>query len=143
MWAPVKDSATGETIRHELVEPLTNYFIGRVQRDFKEGNTILGGILTGTNRVVDDNLGSYMHKSAYSGGIDFTQYLQGEEPGSFNLNTAFSLVNGSKEAIALTQQSSARYYQRPDNDYTEFDPNRTSLFGSGGRMQITKTQRTP
>ncbi len=137
MWAAVKDSATGATIRHELVEPLTNYFIGRVQKDFKEGNTLLGGILTSTNRVVDDNLGSFMHKSAYTGGIDFTQFFK-EKAWSFNLNTAFSLVNGSKDAIARTQLSSARYYQRPDNDYTEFDPNRTSLFGSGGRMQITK-----
>ncbi len=137
MWAAVKDSATGSTIRHELVEPLTNYFIGRVQKDFKEGNTLLGGILTGTNRVVDDNLGSFMHKSAYTGGIDFTQFFK-EKAWSFNLNTAFSLVNGSKDAIERTQLSSARYYQRPDNDYTEFDPNRTSLFGSGGRMQIQK-----
>jgi len=137
MWAAVKDSATGSTIRHELVEPLTNYFIGRVQKDFKEGNTLLGGILTGTNRVVDDNLGSFMHKSAYTGGVDFTQFFK-DKSWSFNLNTAFSLVNGSKDAIARTQLSSARYYQRPDNDYNEFDPNRTSLFGSGGRMQIQK-----
>lgn len=56
----------------------------------------------------------------------------------FNLNTAFSNVSGTKEAIEITQKSSARYFQRPDNDYTKFDPNRTSLFGSGGRMQIQK-----
>ena len=29
-------------------------------------------------------------------------------------------------------------YQRPDNDYARFDTNRTSLFGSGGRVQLTK-----
>jgi hypothetical protein len=136
-WAEIRDSATGKTIRHELVEPLTNYFIGRVQRDFKGGNTLLGGIFTSTNRDVDDNLGSFMHKSAYTGGIDFTQFFK-EKSWSFNLNTAFSQVNGSKDAIARTQLSSARYYQRPDNDYEEFDPERTSLFGSGGRMQIVK-----
>jgi len=136
MWAEVRDSA-GSTVRHGLVEPMTNYFVGRVQRDFREGNTLLGGIFTGTNRVVDDNLGSYMHKSAYTGGIDFTQFFK-DKSWSFNLNTAFSLVNGSREAIERTQLSSAHYFQRPDNDYAEFDPNRTSLFGSGGRMQITK-----
>jgi hypothetical protein len=136
-WAAIRDSASGSAIRHELVEPMTNYFIGRVQRDFKGGNTLLGAIFTSTNRDVDDNLASFMHKSAYSGGIDFTQYFK-EKSWSFNLNTAFSQVNGTKDAIALTQLSSARYYQRPDNDYTEFDPERTSLFGSGGRMQVMK-----
>jgi hypothetical protein len=137
MWAAVKDSATGTTIRHELVEPLTNYFLGRVQRDFNDGKTILGGIFTSTNRDLDDNLGSFMHRSAYSGGIDFTQFFK-DKNWSFNLNTAFSLVTGSKDAIAQTQLSSARYYQRPDQDYLEFDPDRTTLFGSGGRMQIAK-----
>jgi hypothetical protein len=137
VWAEIKNSSTGNAIRHDLVEPLTNFFIGRVQRDFKDGNTLLGGILTSTNRNVDANLGSFMHKSAYSGGIDFTQYFKNKS-WSFNLNSAFSQVNGTKDVIAETQLSSARYYQRPDNDYTEFDPDRTSLFGSGGRMQIMK-----
>jgi hypothetical protein len=129
------DTTGGRTF--ETVEPLTNYLVGRVQRDFKEGNTILGGIFTSTNRDLDDNLGGYMHKSAYSGGFDFTQYFK-KKNWMFNLNAAFSQVNGSKEALELTQRSSARYYQRPDNDYTELDPERTSLMGSGGRMQIQK-----
>ncbi|MCU0474201.1 MAG: carbohydrate binding family 9 domain-containing protein [Bacteroidales bacterium] len=129
------DTAGGR--KFETVEPLTNYFVGRVQRDFKDGNTILGGIFTSTNRDLDQNLGNFIHKSAYSGGIDFTQYFK-EKKWMFNLNTAFSQVNGSKDAILRTQESSARYFQRTDNDYTNFDSNRTSLFGSGGRMQVMK-----
>jgi len=122
---------------HQTVEPLTNYLLGRVQRDFNEGKTILGGIVTSTNRDLDDNLESFMHKSAYSGGFDFTQYLK-DKNWMLNINAAFSQVNGSKEALQLTQQSSARYYQRPDNDHTDFDPDRTSLMGSGGRLQVMK-----
>ncbi|MCE5347078.1 MAG: carbohydrate binding family 9 domain-containing protein [Bacteroidales bacterium] len=121
----------------ENVEPLTNYLVGRVQRDFKEGNTILGGIFTSTNRNLDDNLASFMHKSAYTGGLDFTQYFR-DKKWMFNLNAAMSQVNGTKDALKNTQMSSARYYQRPDNDYTRFDTTRTSLTGSGGRMQIQK-----
>ncbi len=56
----------------------------------------------------------------------------------FNVNAAFSLVEGSKKALENTQKSSARYFQRPDNNYTVLDTNRTSLTGSGGRMQIMK-----
>ncbi len=123
--------------KFETVEPLTNYFVGRVQKDIKEGNTIIGGIFTSTNRNLDANQGTYMHKAAYTGGADFTQYFK-EKSWMFNVNAAFSLVEGSKEAIENTQRSSARYFQRPDNDYTKLDTNRTSLAGSGGRMQLIK-----
>ena len=121
----------------ETVEPLTNYLVGRVQKDFNEGKTIIGGIITGTNRDLDLNLGGYMHKSAYTGGIDFTQYTK-DKNWILSLSTAFSQVNGTKEAIENTQRSSARYFQRPDNDYTVLDTNRTSLTGSGGKLQIMK-----
>ncbi len=122
---------------YQTVEPLTNYFIGRIQKDFKEGNTLLGGMFTSTNRDMDQNLGSFMHKSAYTGGFDFTQYFN-KKNWMFNLNLALSQVAGSKEAIERTQKSSARYYQRPDNNHTDLDPERTSLLGSGGRIQLQK-----
>src|SRR5437870_12357089 len=50
-----------------------------------------------------------------------------------------SRVSGSKEAIALTQQSPSRYYQRPDADYVTYDPSRTSLTGWAGRAMLSKT----
>jgi len=121
----------------ETVEPLTNYVVGRVQKDFNEGKTIIGGIFTGTNRNLDTNLDDYMHKSAYSGGIDFAQYFK-DKKWMFSINTALSQVNGTKEALEITQRSSARYFQRPDKDYAMLDPNRTSLSGAGGKVQIAK-----
>jgi hypothetical protein len=127
----------GGTRLFDTVEPLTNYFVGRVQKDYNEGKTIIGGIFTSTNRDLNTNLAGFMHKAAYTGGIDFTRYFK-DKNWMFNLNTAFSNVSGTREAIEITQQSSARYFQRPDNDYTKLDSNRTSLFGSGGRMQIRK-----
>lgn len=129
------DTAGGRI--YETVEPLTNYFIGRVQKDFKDGNTILGGIVTGTYRDLDENLGGMMHKSAYSGGIDFTQYFK-DKSWMFNLNTAFSNVNGTSDMLSRTQRSSARFYQRPGKDYAVFDPDRTSLTGNAGKMQVQK-----
>lgn len=128
---------TVEGRKYETVEPLTNYMVGRIQKDYKEGNTIVGGIFTGTNRYLDDNLGRYMHRAAYTGGADFTQYFK-KKSWMFNVNSAFSLVQGTEEALLKTQTSSARYYQRPDNNHTELDSTRTSLGGSGGRMQLMK-----
>jgi len=123
--------------KYETIEPLTNYLIGRVQKDINDGKTLIGGIFTSTNRRLDANLGEFMHKAAYTGGIDFTQYFK-EKNWMFNLNGAFSLVEGSEKAIGNTQKSSARYFQRPDNNHTVLDTTRTSLSGSGGRMQIVK-----
>jgi hypothetical protein len=119
------------------VEPLTNYFVGRVQKDINNGNTIIGGIFTSTNRELDADVVDIMHKAAYTGGIDFTQYFKNKN-WMFNMNTAFSYVEGSKKAITNTQESSAHYFQRPDKSYAILDTNRTSLSGAGGRMQIMK-----
>ncbi|MBK9390293.1 MAG: carbohydrate binding family 9 domain-containing protein [Bacteroidetes bacterium] len=123
--------------KYQTVEPLTNYLVGRVQKDYKEGNTIIGGIFTSTNRNLDENLSQFMHKAAYTGGLDFTQYFK-KKSWMFNVNSAFSLVQGSEDAILRTQTSSARYYQRPDNNHTVLDSSRTQLGGSGGRMQVMK-----
>jgi hypothetical protein len=138
MTAEVKaeiDTVGGRKL--ETVEPLTNYMVGRIQKDFKEGKTIIGGIFTSTNRVLDSNLSDILHKAAYTGGIDFTQYFK-DKNWMFNLNTAFSLVEGSKTAIEKTQKSSAHYFQRPDNNYSPLDTTRTSLAGAGGRIQLVK-----
>ena len=119
------------------VEPLTNYFVGRIQKDINNGNTIIGGIFTSTNRELDADVRDILHKAAYTGGVDFTQYFKNKN-WMFNLNTAFSVVEGSKKAITNTQESSAHYYQRPDKNYAVLDTNKTSLSGAGGRMQIMK-----
>jgi hypothetical protein len=36
------------------VEPLTNYMVARVQKGYKEGNTVFGGLLTSTNRFTEN-----------------------------------------------------------------------------------------
>ena len=135
-----EERATIDTVGgriHEPVEPLTNYFIGRIQKDINNGNTLIGGIFTGTNRDLSPVQEDYLHKAAYTGGLDFTQYFK-DKNWMFNINTAFSYVNGTAKAIENTQESSAHYFQRPDNNYAKFDTTRTYLAGSGGRMQIMK-----
>jgi hypothetical protein len=119
------------------VEPFTNYFIGRIQKDLNKGNTLIGGIFTSTNRILDADVRDLLHKSAYTGGVDFTQYFKNKN-WMFNINAAFSLVEGSKKAILNTQESSTHYFQRPDKNYALIDSNRTSLNGSGGRIQLMK-----
>jgi hypothetical protein len=121
----------------ETVEPFTNYSVTRIQKDFNKGNTILGGIITTTNRSIKDPQLNFLHTSAYTGGIDFSHSWK-ERTYSFMVKTYFSNVQGSREALIRTQESSARYFQRPDNNYTKLDSGRTSLSGHGGTVGIGK-----
>ncbi len=132
----IYNEVTGD-YTHETVEPLTNYTLGRVQKDIDGGNTIIGGMFTTTLRDLEENTEPYLHKSALTAGVDFTQYF-GKMKYIFQLHTAFSNVNGSKNAIARTQQSLVHNLGRPDAGYVEYDPMRTSLYGSGGNLMAGK-----
>ena len=55
----------------ESVEPLTNYFVGRLQQDFNKGETVIGGIFTAVNRDVKNPNLDFLHTQAYTGGVDF------------------------------------------------------------------------
>lgn len=126
-----------ENGRLQAVEPLTNFLIGRVQKDFNDGNTYLGGMLTAVNRSIDDSHLEFLHKSAYTGGIDFVHKWNNKN-WMVDAGLFFSQVNGTEEAITRTQNSYIRNFQRPDADYLKFDPNRTSLSGHGGKLTVAK-----
>lgn len=124
--------------RHETVEPLTNYFGLRLQKDYNKGNTILGGMFTATNRDIRNPQLNFLHRAAYTGGIDFSHRWKNREY-LFSIKTVFSHVQGDPEAILETQTSSRRYFQRPDADHITLDPLRTSLFGHGGTIEFGKS----
>jgi hypothetical protein len=120
--------------RKELVEPLTSYFVSRLQKDINGGKTIFGGIFTAVNR---DNGLDNLHRSAYSGGLDFFHtwknrvwYIRG--------NMVFSHVQGSKAAILNTQTAFEHLFQRSNASEVSVDSNRTSLTGTGGTFRFGK-----
>lgn len=123
--------------RQEAVEPLTNYLGMRLQKDYNEGNTVFGGMLTAVNRKLADTNLDFLHKSAYSGGFDLSHQWNNKKY-FLSLSTAVSHVKGSPEAILETQQSPLRYYQRPDASHVSLNPGRTSLTGHGGNLNIGK-----
>ena len=122
--------------REELVEPLTNYFVGRLQKDFNEQKTFIGGIFTATNRDLSPNL-EFLHKSAYTGGLDFKHHWK-ERAWYVGGDIVFSHVKGTPQAIQNTQESLRHLFGRVDASHLVVDPNRTSLTGSGGNIQIGK-----
>ena len=123
--------------RKEIVEPVTNYVIARAQQDFNEGSTVLGAMFTATNRSISDQNLEFLHNSAYTGGIDLTHQWK-DRMYYINAKAVFSRVAGTTEAIHETQTSSERYFQRPDNSYSQLDSTRTSLSGSGSTLSFGK-----
>lgn len=121
---------------HEsLVEPLSNYFVGRLQYDFEQTNTVVGGLYTMVFRDMEER--TDLHDQAYTGGLDW-DHRWDEDNWSFRGYGAFSHVGGEPESILELQQSSARYFQRPDADHISVDPERESLTGFAGQAEIAR-----
>ncbi len=115
------------------VEPLTNYFVGRVEQDLDSGNMIVGAMLTATNRKIDEHQFRVLADEAYTGGANFSKYWK-DKSYFVTARAFYSHLGGSTQAISRLQQSSARYYQRPDADHVELDTMRTSLNGYGASV---------
>lgn len=127
----------GERTR-QTVEPLTNYFVARVMKDFNKGNTIIGGGYTNTHRFLDGTGITSLTTAANTGGIDFKQYFD-EKKWFLSLTTSFSMISGNQVSVEKLQRSSTHYFQRTDAGYVDVDPSRKSLSGQGGNIQFGKT----
>ena len=119
----------------ETVEPLTNYSVARLQRDFAKGNHSLGVIFTSVQRQIGEEHLNFIPESAYSGGVDGT-IQWGNRTYYLNAKGVFSQIRGHKNAIARLQQSAVHNFQRTDASHLEVDSSRTSLTGSAGEFEI-------
>ncbi len=124
----------------QLVEPLTSYFVGRLQKDYNGGNTVIGGIFTAVNR--ENGLSNMLHRDAFSGGFDFLHYWKNRN-WFIRGNFVYSYVKGTKEAILNTQTAFEHLFQRPGATEVKVDSNRTSLLGTGGTVRFGKIAGKP
>jgi len=120
----------------EVVEPLTNYSAIRVRKNWK-GNTYLGGMVTSVNRNLNEPyLKDALINNAFTASIDFTQYFA-DRLYYIDFKGMFSSLHGSREAVKSLQERPTHYYQRVSaQHYLGVDPNRTSLSGTGGFIEI-------
>ncbi|MDX1676066.1 MAG: DUF5916 domain-containing protein, partial [Longimicrobiales bacterium] len=117
-------------------EPFTNYGVVRTSRDFRDGRSAVGMMATTTHRRLGSDPGlAFLTDQAYTGGVDFRHRFAND---SWDLSgwLASSYVTGDTLAIQRLQRSSLRYYQRPDADHLEYDPDATSLAGYGGTLNL-------
>ncbi len=138
----VMDAVTDRVggVNGATIEPQTNYAVVRLNQDYAAGNGSVGVMATAVSRGLDEWTEPFLHRGAYTGGIDARRRLGHYE---FSGSLMGSNVTGSAQAIAVTQRRPTHYFQRPD-DGIDFDSTRTSLSGYSTEVRFAKVggQRT-
>jgi hypothetical protein len=135
--------ATGTDL-NQVVEPLTNYFVGRIKKDMMQGNLVIGGIGTSVIRDMEPQFADRLTRHAELLGAD-VRYTFKERKYSLTGNFAISNIEGDPAVISARQQAPARYYQRPDrkpgsNGFftNQLDPDATEMRGGGAYLRLGK-----
>jgi len=136
-------SATGVRGSQE-VEPLADYFVGRVKHDFLNGNFVAGGVLSGVARNIDSTFAPRLARHAELVGHDLF-WSSADHVYDWRMQAAVTNVSGDPREVLLRQESSARYFQRPDRGggnggffSNRLDSNATSLRGGGLYTRLAK-----
>jgi hypothetical protein len=125
--------------RSEPAEPLTNYAVARLNRDFRRGASTIGLMATATNRRLDSDDLAFLRSSAYSTGLSGQHRFGPDNRYRIGGYLATSLIHGDTLALQHAQKAPQRYYQRPDAGHVEYDPHRTSLSGFAGTLELGKS----
>ena len=130
--ATVREESGGPLTRlryEDPVEPRGHYSVVRLRQDFNGGATTLGILGTSVFRdLATDALSDAMTSSAMIAGVD-ARHRWSKNRFDASATMALSRIRGSRTAILSEQNSSARYFGRPDQSYVRVDPAREFLSG--------------
>jgi hypothetical protein len=117
--------------------PRTAYGVARVTQEVGEAGSTLGLMATAVHRDLapGDLLASWLPRDAFTVSGDSVMRFGDYE---MQANLGVSRVAGEAAALRRVQESSARYFQRPDADYLEFDPRRTAMSGAKGGLSLER-----
>ena len=120
------------------VEPLSNYLVARGRRDLRQGQSALGFMLTAVNRRLNSPESEALLRSgAYSGGVDFRHEF-GNRAWVVQGSAAWSHIRGTPAALERVQRAGNHFFQRPDADHLEVDPNLTSMTGHSVGLSLAR-----
>ncbi|MEO6876998.1 MAG: DUF5916 domain-containing protein, partial [Gemmatimonadaceae bacterium] len=85
------------------VEPLANYFVGRVKRDFMNGRVVVGGILSGVARNIDSTFAPRLARNAEMYGNDLFATWK-DQMYTLRMSGAVTNVSGDAREIAQRQE---------------------------------------
>jgi len=120
------------------VAPLANYASVRVKREFREGNTVVGGMASLVNRFSSDSaISALLPSEAMSGGLDVLHYWKNKNY-YLEAKSVASTLHGTPEAILVKQLENSHRFQRPDAEYLGVDSTRERLSGHGSLLEVGK-----
>jgi hypothetical protein len=120
------------------VEPQTGYGVFRLQQDFNDGTSTLGGIATVLGRDLPaDGSFNFLPSTAFSAAIDFEHQWSDRSWAVFGYVSG-SHVRGDPTAMLRIQQSSNHFFQRPDARRLGIDSSATSLSGVDWRLTLAR-----
>lgn len=127
--------------REVLVAPRAAQLVFRGQQDFRQGDTVVGGIVTHVRREIEtDELAARLVREATAAGVDVTHFWASREYFARALLIG-TQVEGDPRAISRLQLNSARYFQRPIDGGNDYDPTRDALTGSGLWLSAGKASK--
>ena len=119
------------------VEPLTNYAVARVSKDFRQGRSAIGGMFTAVDRNVGDGPLSWLTSSAYALGFDGRHRFANDQY-ELDASGMGSWLQGAPASITRVEHAPGHWFQRPDAHYLHDDTTRTSLGGFTSTTQLSK-----
>jgi hypothetical protein len=141
------DAVTGRERAHRVtggvrddvpVEPLSNYLVGRAQRELGR-RAAVGALVTAVHRDLGvPALRDLLPAQAYVGGVDAHYYLDGARDWVVTGRVAGSHLAGSPASMSRLQRASQRYFDRPDAPHVALDPAATSLAGWTGSVNLNR-----
>ena len=121
-----------------VVEPRSNFFVGRLRREMRGGQTYVGGMLSSVNRSLEsEELRAVFPSAAVTGGVDFVHQFAARK-WSLSGFAAMGGVRGDTLAVARTQRRPWRYFQRPDADHLELETGRDALAATAAELRLRK-----
>ncbi len=116
------------------------YSVARAQQEIGADASTLGLMLTSVQRDLDDGslLAGFFNRQAYSGGLDWNLRFAGGEY-LIRGHAGFSHIRGSTSAMIRAQESSARFFQRPDAGHVSVDSNASSLSGYTAALRLQRS----
>ncbi len=130
--------ATGQSTRVP-VEPVSAYGVVRLQQEVGRQRSAIGVVLTHTRRSLgpSDPLAGLTSRAAYTAGADGKWRVK-DGMYEFTGFVGASRVEGDPLVMQRLQRSSARYFQRPDQNYVTLDPRLTSMSGYSAGVRADK-----
>ena len=140
--AQIQDS-TGRRSQLE-VEPFTNYFVARLSHDLPGGSYVRGMVTSVVRDIRDSTLRTQLNTHSEAAGVE-TDLWWGKRTYQLMANATMTEVAGSPADILRVEQSSARYFQRPDRQNGSnglfsdaYDSTLTSLRGYSFYARLAK-----